>query len=300
MPMDRITGMSVFIVAAEEGSLAAAARRHGLSASMAGKHISSIEAEMNVRLMQRSTRSLTLTEAGNAYYARCKRILDEYEEARREAADTQGTVRGTLRITAPVTYGTMHLSDILADYMERHPHVALEVILSDRYTDLIAEGIDVAIRIGALRSSELIARRLAPCPMMLCASPELLEQLGPLDTVATLRSVPRLAFSDAVSAGGWTVVDPDGRSHVIDGPTRMTANNMEMLLAAALRGAGVAYGPSFVFDPAIATGRLMALLPDHRTTDLTIHAVYPTNRHVPLKVRSFIDHLAANLNSPSL
>lgn len=298
--MDRLTGMSVFTVAAEEGSLIAAARRHGLSASMAGKHIAAIEAEMSVRLMQRSTRSLTLTEAGHAYYARCKRILDEYEEARREAADTQETVRGRLRVTAPVTYGTMYPSDIMAAYMQRHPHVVLEVILSDRYADLVADGIDVAIRIGTLRSSDLIAKRLAPCPMMLCASPQLLEEFGPLQTIAELRRAPRLAFSDAVSAGAWTVTDLAGQSHVIDGPIRMTANNMEMLLAAARHGIGVAYGPSFVFDPDIAKGRLVPLLPEHRTTDLTIHAVYPTNRHLPLKLRSFVDHLAASLNSPRL
>jgi len=296
--MDRLTGMSVFVAAAEEGSLTAAARRHGLSASMAGKHVAAVETEMNVRLMQRSTRSLTLTEAGRAYYARCKRILDEYEEARREAADAQGTVRGTLRVTAPVTYGAMYLSDIMAAYVQRHPHVTLDVMLSDRYADLVPEGIDVAIRIGTLRDSDLIARRLAPCPMMLCASPELLDCLGPFETVGELRHAPRLAFSDAVSAGAWTVVDPNGQAHVIDGPIRMTANNMQILLAAAVRGTGVAYGPSFVFEPDLATGRLIALLPDHQTTDLTIHAVYPTNRQVPLKLRSFVDHLAASLSHP--
>jgi DNA-binding transcriptional LysR family regulator len=293
--MDRLTGMSVFIAAAEEGSLIAAARRHGLSASMAGKHIAATEAEMNVRLMQRSTRRLTLTEAGQAYYIRCKRIVGEYEEARREAAEVQRTVRGTLRVTAPVTYGTLYLSDIMAAYMQLHPQVVLEVFLSDRYADLVAEGIDVAIRIGALRDSDLVAKRLAPCPMMLCAAPERLEQVGPLDTVAAVRREPRLVFSDAVSAGAWTVVDPDGCPHDIDGPVRMVSNNMQMILAAALRGTGVAYGPSFVFDADVAAGRLAALLPDHGTAELTVHAVYPSNRHIPLKLRSFLDHLAMSL-----
>ncbi|WP_207481680.1 LysR family transcriptional regulator [Arenibaculum pallidiluteum] len=293
--MDRLTSMSVFVTAAEEGSLTAAARRHGLSASMGGKHIAAIEAELNVRLMQRSTRSLVLTEAGRAYYARCKRIIEEYEEARREAADAQESLHGPLRVAAPTTYGTMYLSDVMADFLERHPGVTLEVMLSDRYVDLLAEGVDIAIRVGRLRDSDFVARRLAPCRMVLYAARGLLERTGPLRTVADLRRMPRLAFSDAVSVADWTLVDPEGRSHLVDGPVRMASNNMQMLLAAALRGSGIAYGPSFVFGPHIAAGDLVALLPDHRTSDLAIHALYPTNRHLSLKLRSFVDHLAARL-----
>lgn len=295
--MDRLTSMAVFITAAEEGSLIAAARRHGLSASMAGKHVAAIEAELNVRLMQRSTRSLVLTEAGRAYHVRCKRIIEEYEEAKREAADAQETVQGVLRVAAPLTFGAMHLSDVMAGFLERHPGVTLEIMLSERYVDLLADGVDVAIRIGRLRDSDLVARRLAPCRMVFCASPGFLDQTGPLTTVEALRRAPRLAFSDAVSAGDWTLIDPEGKSHVIDGPVRLAANDMQMLLAAALRGNGVAYGPHFVFGLHIAAGNLIALLPEHRTSDLAIHMVYPTNRHVSLKLRSFVDYLAASLGS---
>lgn len=294
--MDRLTGMSVFVAAAGEGSLVAAARRHGLSPSMAGKHVAAIEAELGVRLMQRSTRSLVLTEAGRAYLVRCKRILEEHGEAKREAGDAQGTVGGVLRVAAPVTYGTLHLSDVLASFLERHPGVTLEVTLSDRYVDLLADGFDVAIRIGHLRDSGLVARRLAPCRMVLCASPGLLARVGPLNTAADVRAMQRLTYSDAVSAGDWTLVDPEGKAHVVDGPVRMTANNMQVLLAAAVRGNGIAYGPSFIFDAHVATGDLVILLPDHRTQDLAIHAVHPTNRHVPRKLRAFVDHLAASLD----
>ena len=293
--MDRLTSMSVFVAAAEEGSLVAAARRHGLSSSMAGKHVASIEAELNVRLMQRSMRSLVLTDAGRAYLGRCKRIIEEHEAPRREAADTRDIVQGRLRIAAPVSYGTMRLSDLMACFSERHPGVTLDIMLSDRYVDLVTEGVDVAIRIGVLRDSGLVARRLAPCRMVLCASPELLDQVGPSQTVSDLRRMPRLAFSDAISVGDWTVVDPAGKLHAIDGPVRMASNNMQVLLAAALRGNGVAYGPSFVFDSHVATGELVALLTDHRTLELAINAVYPTNRHVSLKVRTFVDYLVTNL-----
>jgi len=295
--MDRLTSMAVFVTAADEGSLIAAARRHGLSPSMAGKHVAAIEADLNVRLMQRSTRHLSLTEAGRAYYARSRRILDEYEDARREAAQAQAVVHGTLRIAAPYTFGAMHLSGVIADFMALYPQIAIEAVLSDRYVDLLADAIDVAVRIGRLRDSDLVARRLAPCRMVFCAAPAFLDRHGALRTVADLRSAPRLAFSDAISAGDWTIVDPDGTSHMIGGPTRMVANTMELLLAAALRGGGVAYGPSFVFGERIATGDLVQVLPDHRTIDLAIHAVYPSNRHISLKLRTFIDFLVDRFGS---
>lgn len=289
--MDRLTSMAVFVAAAEDGSLSGAARRFGLSASMAGKHVSAIEADLNVRLMQRSTRKLTLTDAGRAYYARCKRLLEDYEDANREAGDAQQVARGPLRVAAPITFGAMHLGDVVARYLDQHPEVRVEIVLNDRYVDLLGEGIDVAIRIGRLLDSDLIARRLAPCRMVFCASPAFLARHGTPATVEDLRAMPRLAFSEAVSPGDWTLTDPAGRAHTIDGPVRMTANNTQMLLAAALAGAGVAYGPSFVFGAEIAAGRLTALLPDHATADLAIHAVYPTARHAPLKLRRFLDHL---------
>jgi DNA-binding transcriptional LysR family regulator len=292
--MDRLTSMAVFVVAADEGSLSKAARRFGLSASMAGKHVSAIEADLGVRLMQRSTRKLSLTDAGRAYHTRCKRILEEVDDANREASDAQQIVRGVLRIAAPLTFGAMHLGDVIARFLEEHPAVAAEVLLNDRYVDLLSEGIDVAIRIGRLLNSDLVARRLAPCRMLFCASPDFLERFGIPRNVEELRRAPRLAFSEAVSAGDWTLTDPSGQTHLIDGPARLAANNTQMLLAATLAGSGVAYGPTFVFGERIAAGDLIALLPDHRTSDLAIHALYPSTRNISLKTRRFIDHLIAS------
>ncbi len=292
--MDRLTSMAVFVAAAEEGSLSRAARRFGLSASMAGKHVAAIEAALDVRLMQRSTRQLSLTDAGRAYCARCKRILEEVDDANREAGDSQQTVRGVLRIAVPVAFGALHLGDVLARYLDQHPAVTVEVMLNDRYVDLVGEGIDVAIRIGRLLDSDLVARRLAPCRMVFCAAPHFLERYGTPRTAEELRRAPRLAFSEAVSAGDWMLTDQAGQSHLIDGPVRLAANNTQTLLAAALAGAGVAYGPSFVFGKQIAAGDLVALLPNHRTTDLAIHALYPTARNISLRARRFIDHLIAS------
>jgi DNA-binding transcriptional LysR family regulator len=176
--MDRLTSLGVFVAAVEEGSFAAAARRFGLSPAMAGKHVSAIEAELNARLLQRTTRRLSLTDTGQAYYERCKRILEAFEEAKREASDTQATARGVLRVAAPVTFGAMHLGEVVAGYLEDHPHVNVEVLLGDRYVDLIDAGVDVAIRIGRLQDPGLVIRRLAPCRMVVCASPAYLERHG--------------------------------------------------------------------------------------------------------------------------
>jgi DNA-binding transcriptional LysR family regulator len=197
--MDRLTGMGVFVAAVDEGSFAAAARRFGLSAAMAGKYVSAIEAELNARLLQR-TRRLSLTDVGQVYYERCKRILEAYGEANREASDAHGTARGVLRIAAPVTFGAMHLGEVLAKYLEEHPHVNIEVSLSDRYVDLLEAGVDLAVRIGRLPDSGLVARRLAPCRMVICASPDYLKRHGTPRGPDDLRQAPRLTLE----TGRWS------------------------------------------------------------------------------------------------
>lgn len=294
--MDRLLSMAVFVSAVEEGSLVSAARRFGLSPSMAGKHVSAIEEQLKVRLLQRSTRKLTLTDVGRSYYTRCKRLLEEYEDANREAQDAQQSVHGILRVAAPTTFGALHLGRVVSNYLAEYPDVSIETTLSDRYVDLLADGIDVAIRIGRLQDSDLVARRLASCRMMFCAAPSFLARHGEPKTIEQLRQAPRLAFSQAVSAGDWSVTDANGHTYHIDGEIRLAANNMQMLLAAALTGAGVVYGPSFVFEQSIASGALRVLLPDHKTKDLAIHAIYPSKRHVSLKVRRFIEHLSMSFD----
>ncbi|HBR0883788.1 TPA: LysR family transcriptional regulator, partial [Klebsiella pneumoniae] len=163
--------MQIFIAAVEEGSFAAAARRFKLSAAMAGRHVSSIESNLNARLIQRSTRRLSLTDVGQRYYERCKVILEAVEDANREASDVQATPRGLLRIAAPVAFGAMHLGAIVSRYLELFPEVSLDVVLEDKYADLLENRIDVAIRVGRLDDPSLVTRRLAPCKMVLCASP---------------------------------------------------------------------------------------------------------------------------------
>jgi DNA-binding transcriptional LysR family regulator len=290
--MDRLTSLGVFVAAVEEGSFAAAARRYGLSPAMAGKHVSEIEARLNTRLLQRTTRRLSLTDAGHTYYQRSKQILEAFDEANREASDSQRTARGVLRVAAPVTFGAMHLGQVVARYVEDHPQVNVDVILGDRYVDLLDAGIDVAIRIGRLNDPALVTRRIAPCRMVVCASPDYVARHGAPRKPGELLRAPRLAFSEAVSAGDWTLYDAKNRAHVIDGPLRISANNTQLLLSAALAGAGIAYGPTFVFGEHLRRGELVALLPAYRATELVIQAVYPSARRIPFKVRRFVDYLA--------
>ncbi|HEY2021930.1 LysR family transcriptional regulator [Paraburkholderia sp.] len=290
--MDRMTSLGVFVAAVEEGSFAAAARRYGLSPAMAGKHVSEIEARLNARLLQRTTRRLSLTDAGHTYYQRSKQILEAFDEANREASDSQGAARGVLRVAAPVTFGAMHLGQVVARYVEDHPQVNVEVVLGDRYVDLLDAGIDVAIRIGRLNDPALVTRRIAPCRMVVCASPDYVARHRAPRKPGDLLRAPRLAFSEAVSAGDWTLYDAKNRAHVIDGPSRIAANNTQLLLSAALAGAGIAYGPTFVFGEHLRSGELVALLPAYRATELVIQAVYPSARRIPFKVRRFVDYLA--------
>lgn len=298
--MDRFTSMQIFIAAVDEGSFAAAARRFKLSAAMAGKHVSAIESDLNVRLLQRSTRRLSLTDAGERYYERCKVILEVLEDANREASDVQKTPKGLLRVAAPVAFGAMHLGRIVSRYLEQFPEVSLDVVLEDKYADLLENRIDVAIRVGRLEDPTLVTRRLAPCRMVLCASPEYLKKHGTPETPDHLSRAPRLAFRQAVSAGDWTIYDAQGRPHSIEGPCRMTANNIQLLLESVLAGTGIAYGPNFVFGEHIKQGKLIKLLPAYRTTELTIQAVYPSAIRIPFKVRSFVDFIAKALGDTPL
>jgi DNA-binding transcriptional LysR family regulator len=291
--MDRFSCISVFVAAVDQGSLVAAGRKFGLSASMAGKYLSQLEADLGVRLIQRSTRSLSITDAGRSYYVRCKRILEEFEEANQEASENAATLRGQLRIAAPVSFGALHMGDVVARFLADHPQVTADVVLDDHYADLHTAGIDVAIRIGRLPDSELVARRLAPCRMVFCAAPSYIAQHGMPRTPVALQAAPRLAFRGAVTAGDWSVADAAQRVHTIAGPLRAQANNMQLLLSMALAGLGVAYGPTFALGPAIAEGKLVQLLPDCVAEELTVQAIYPSTRYLPSRVRSFVDYVAA-------
>lgn len=296
--MDRLTSMAVFEATVRTGSLAGAARACDMTPSQASKHVAALEADLGVLLLRRTTRQLTLTPEGEAYLERCRRILAEVREADDEARAQTGVISGTLRVTAPVTFAALHLGPIVADFLRQHPAVTLQVQLDDRYSDLRSDSVDVALRIGKLASSSLVARRLGACRMALCAAPAFVTTHGPIATPGDLASLPLLSFSEAVSAPDWTVRDAGGVPHRIEGISRLAADNVQMLAAAAVAGAGVVFGPTFILGPHIQRGELVPVLPGYDADSLDISVVYSTRAFLPKTVRAFVDHVVETLKEP--
>lgn len=291
--LDQVTGMRVFTRVAAAGSLAAAGRGLGLSQTMVTKHVSALEARLGVRLLHRSTRKLTLTEAGRTYLEACQRILAEIEAADGAASAGQAEPNGRLRMNVPVAFGTLWIAPLLAGFHARHPRVSLDVGFNDRLVDLIEEGWDLAVRIGVLRDSTLVSRKLAPCRAVVCAAPSYLERRGLPRTVADLEHHDCLGYtlSERIGADHWSF-GADGAAQVrVRGSLR--TNNGDALRVAALSGLGVIYQPSFLVSADLRAGRLVALALDHPPIEVgNIHAVFRPNRHLPPKSRAMIDFLA--------
>jgi len=293
--VDRLVSMAVFKRAVEAGSFAAAARHFGISPEMAGNHVRALEAHLGVRLLNRSTRRLHLTQAGSGYYERCRQILADIEEAEAEANALQATPRGLLRISAPVTFGVLHVAPAVSDYMTRYPEVKLEVALSDRHVNLIEEGFDLAIRVGELQESNLIARRLTSAHLIVCAAPTYLRRAGRPETPADLSRHACLIYQEIEAADAWHFQAADGRSETVRVSGPLSSTNPAFLYRLALAGHGVVIGPSFALGADIADGRLVPLLTEWRRRELPIHALYPHRLLLSAKIRTFVDLLAERL-----
>jgi len=291
--LDRITGMQIFVRVAALGSLSAAARSLGISQTMATKHVGAIEERLGVKLLHRTTRRLSLTEAGRRYLESAERILAEVEEAEATASAERVEVRGMLRVNAPLSFGFREVAPLMAEFSRLHPAVTVDLGLNDRFVDLIEEGWDVAVRIGRMRDSTMIARRIAPCRLVVCASPAYLVARGTPKSVADLSQHNCLGYtlSEGLGPDEWAF-GGDGKVKVsIKGNLRV--NNGDALVAAAIAGQGIIYEPTFVASDALRAGHLIALTLDHPPLELPgVFAAYPANRHPPAKVRAFVDFLA--------
>jgi DNA-binding transcriptional LysR family regulator len=292
--MDRITALAAFVRTVELGSQAAASEDLGLSRAMVGRHIQQLEDRLGVRLLNRTTRKQSLTEAGLAFFEKCAAILDQLDEAERAAADLQSEPRGTLRINAPMSFGRHHLTSAVSAYAALHPQVKIDLVLNDRQVDLIEEGYDVAIRIATLTDSGLIARRLAPINMALCASPDYLSRHGSPETPADLTRHNCLLYTYVATPGEWSFTHPDGTQTTIRVAGSISANNGDALLTAALAGQGIIRQPTFIVGDALRAGRLVLLLTQFAQPCPTAYAVYPHARNLSPKVRSFVDFLAGH------
>lgn len=290
--MGRLTGMQVFVRAVAAGSLSAAGRQMGMSAAVATKHLDALEAHLGVKLLHRTTRRLSLTEAGMEYLDACQRILPEIEEAEAAAAAQRVEVRGLLRIAMPVAFGARYIAPLIPAFSERHPALRIELGLNDTVVDLLDGGWDMAVRIGRLHDSPLRARKLGDCPELVCGAPRYLNRRGVPRSVADLAQHNCLGYTLSSWAGGreWAFA-PDGRIRIpVHGD--LSANNGEALLAAAIAGQGLIYQPLFMVAEALERGDLIALELDQPTHALGgVHAVYPPDRRPPAKVRAMLDYL---------
>lgn len=294
--LDQVTGMRVFVRAANLGGFSAASRALGMSQSMATKHVDAIEDRLGVKLLHRSTRRLTLTEAGRQYLDAAERILADLDETEAMVASERVEVRGTLRVNVPVSFGVRKIAPRLASFSARYPELLLDVGLNDRTVHLVEEGWDLAVRIGRLRDSALIARKLAPCPIVVCAAPSYLAAHGTPRTIAELERHNCLGYTLSPDLGTdrW----PFGENGEVIVPVRgnLHANNGDALLAAAIAGQGIIYQPEFIVEDALARGAVVPLAFELPTMGNTgIYAVYPGGRRPPAKVRVFIDFLAKEL-----
>lgn len=288
--MDRLTSMEVFVRVVDCGSFAGAAAAMKLSRGMVSKHVLALEERLSVRLLNRTTRTLNLTEAGAGYYERCRQIVQDAEEADRATSQLQSEPRGDLRINAPMTFGSMHLAPALPDLLGRYPDMSVDLVLNDRVIDLVDEGFDVAIRIARMPDSSLIARKLAPCRLVLCAAPGYLEKFGTPQIPQDLVNHRCLLYSISSSPREWHLSGPEGPVTVkVNGPLR--ANNGEALMDAALTGLGILMLPTFIAGAHLASGALVPIMTDYAPRPLTINAVYPHNRHLSAKVRAFVDFM---------
>jgi DNA-binding transcriptional LysR family regulator len=288
--MDTLDGMRTFVAVVLEGSFSRAAERLNMSPQLVSKYVAQLETRLGARLINRSTRRLSVTEAGQAYYERCRDVLADIDEMENAVGDAATAARGTLRINAPMTFGTLHLSAAIAEYQRGQPEVSVDLTLDDRVVDIVSEGYDIAIRIGRLRESSLVARNLAPVRLVVCASPDYLEERGVPDTPQDLKDHECLRYTLAPDFNRWQFRESDD-IHDVQVTGSFLANNGDAIRLAALAGRGLALQPTFIVGDDIRAGRLQRVLQDYELDPMGVYAIYAHRKYLSGKVRTFVDFL---------
>jgi len=289
--MDRLSAIQVFAQVVESGSFAKAAERLGLSTSAASRHVAELEAHLQARLLNRTTRRVSLTESGRAFYERSVQLLAELEEAEQEAARAAVVPRGTIKLTTSMVFSVRHVAPAVAAFLARHPEVKFDVSLSERIVDLVEEGFDLGIRIGTTGTENIVARRLGETRLVPCASPEYLAARGAPQTPEELEKHNCFTYEYVSPRNLWRFRDPSGRERAVRVSGNLHSNNGDFLTEAAVRGAGIVLEPAFIVGPEVRAGRLVPLLQDFAPAPLPIYAVYPSRKHLSAKVRLFVDFL---------
>ncbi|HOF29396.1 MAG TPA: LysR family transcriptional regulator [Burkholderiaceae bacterium] len=299
--MDALRQIEAFVAVVRAGSYVKAAERQETSKAVLSRQVLELETRLGTRLLNRTTRRLSLTETGAAYFERCVQILDDLREADAAAGATTATARGRLRINAPLTFGNLHLAPLWGEFLKLHPAVELDITLTDRVVDLVEEGFDLAVRIaptGRLPSSSLVARTIADDRIVLCASPGYLRGAPALTHPADLAAHAVMAYAWWSGGDTWQFSGADGATADVTVRPRLRTNSGDTCRAAALADQGVIYQPAFLVGPDLRAGRLVELLSDWRGPTLDIHAVYPSRTHLSGKVRAMVDFLAQAFVQP--
>jgi DNA-binding transcriptional LysR family regulator len=288
----------VFTKVVETKSFTGAADVLGLPKSTVSRKLAQLEERLGVRLVQRTTRKLALTEIGEAYYERCSRIVADIHAAEQLVTDMQSTPRGRLRITASVDFSTRFLGTIVAEFLAEHPDINVEIEGTDRIVDLIDEGYDLAVRFGPMPESTLIARRLCALHLVLCASPAYLAKRGTPTTIDELDEHDHVLFTPTSRNQAWTIVGPGDAQFEFGRPARFASNNFGAVVEVAQAGGGIAIISEFMISEELKQGTLVRVLPEWRTRPTEAHAVYPARQNLPPRLTLFLDHLAKSLNPP--
>jgi DNA-binding transcriptional LysR family regulator len=288
--MQDLARIRAFVQVFDSGGFSAAARQHGRSKALLSKYVTDLEDYLGVRLMNRTTRKLSLTEAGEAYYREASQLLSQLDDLDATISDQTSAPRGLLRVSAPRNFGETTLAPAIFAFLAEYPAVTLDLRLEDRYVDLVEEGIDVALRISTMTDSSLIARKIADMSLMIVASPALIEKVGVPKTADDMRRLPCIVDINLQGQANWRFIE-DGKlvSVHVTGPVR--CNSPLAARSAAIAGLGFAALPSYLGEPAVADGSLVSVLADRVPTGQSLQAVYPHRRHLAGKVRTLIDHL---------
>jgi DNA-binding transcriptional LysR family regulator len=290
-----LNAVSIFVRVVEAGSFVGAARAAGIPKSTIARRIDELEAHLGVRLLQRSTRKSELTEAGRSFYERSRQIVDDVEDAVASVTERQREPRGKLRITASALLGETYVGKWCTEYMETHPHVELDMFLSTRKVDLLADGFDLAFRVGRLESSSYIVRRLAPAPSYLCASPAYVEARGTPSATDDLRAHECIVYSPDRVRKPWELQNQEGDTVSISVAGRLVVNSHPVALHACVAGLGLADLPALVCCEAIRAGALVRLLPEWSNRSRQLHALYPSRQHLAATIRTFLDFMTDKL-----
>ncbi|HPD93231.1 MAG: LysR family transcriptional regulator [Rhodobacter sp.] len=289
--MDRLTEMEAFATVVDQGGFTDAARKMGISKSAVSKHVSSLEARLGARLLNRTTRRVSPTEIGLVYYDRARRVLNDAGEADSIVTAMQSAPSGVLRMSVATDFGVSLLSPVLDEFLMEFPDISVNMVLKNRYVELISEGFDMSIRVGEMEDSSLRARKITETSQRLIAAPRYFQAHGRPERIDDLNDHRLLHYSNQASANVWKITAPSGEVRQVRGTGWLTVNDGQSLLNAAVKGLGIAYLPSFLYHDALAQGLVEDVIPDLPQTTLGIYAVYPPGRFTQPKVRAFIDFL---------